>query len=64
MCLHVNRLLSKINEVVAPFELHLFILDEIGSDNLCQPAVCSSTRNGARNSRKPVVVDHDIGEDG
>jgi len=64
MCLHVNKFSLKINEVVAPFELHLFILDEIGTNNLCQPALCSSTQNGAGNSRKPLVVDHDIGEDG
>lgn len=64
MCLHASRFLSKVNEVVAPSELHLFILDEIGEHSLCQLAFCASTRNGVRNSRRPAMVDQDIGEDG
>lgn len=64
MCLHANRLSSKVHEVVAPSELHLFILDEIGEHSLCQLAFRASTHNGARCSRRSAVVDQVIGEDG
>lgn len=64
MCLHDNNLLSKVNEIVAPYELHLFVLDEIGQPNLGQSVLCAPTHYRAGNTRKPIVVDHDIGEDG
>lgn len=64
MCLHASNLFSKINELVAPYELHLFVLDEIGQQKLGQSVLRAPTHYGAGNTRKPIVVDHDIGEDG
>lgn len=60
MCLHVSKFLLKINEFVAPDELHLFVLDEIGDHNLSYTALCASMHTSARNSRNPVVVDQEI----
>lgn len=64
MCLHANKFLSKVDDTVAPYELHLFILDEIGQHYFSQSVLHAPTHYGASNTRKPVVVDHDIGEDG
>lgn len=64
MCLDANKSLSKANKTVALYELHLFILDEIGQHSFNQFVLHAPMHYGAGNTRKPIVVDHDIGEDG
>ena len=59
MCLFAENLLRGVNLFVAPFELPLFILDEIGYSVLH-----AQNPNGAQNLKKPAMLDHDIGDDG
>lgn len=59
MCVLAENLSREVYLFVAPFELPLFILDEIGDSVLHAQKL-----NGAQNLKKPVVIDHDIGDDG
>lgn len=64
MCLNADKLLPNINASVASAKLLLFILDEIGGRHDIQSPLHAQCHSGARNIRKDVVLDHDIGEDG
>lgn len=64
MCVTSEKQSSKANEIVAPHKLSLFILDEIGQYTNTQLVLCARMLDGVAISSKPVVVSHDIGDDG
>lgn len=55
MCVKIKKSSFKLNEIIAPHELPLFILDEIGEQALVQPILCEEMHTGA-------VLGPDIGE--
>lgn len=64
MCLHAKYFSSKVNDGVAPSELPLFILDEVGAQTYIQSMLHAKFHNGARNCQKAFVLDNDLVEDG
>lgn len=63
MCIHAKIILSKVNPAVAPSQLLPFILDEIKEAALRKPFLNVRLHSEAQNSN-PVVLGHDIGDDG
>ena len=55
MCVKIKKFSFKLNEIIAPHELPLFILDEIGEQAVVQPILCEEMHAGA-------VLGPDIGE--
>lgn len=64
MCLEVENHFSEVNEVLAPFELDFFILDE--NQRLIHSPLQFRTQIFcmSRNLRKRVMLKYDVCEDG
>lgn len=61
MCVNAKKFSSKLNEIVAPHELPLFILDEIGEQIYVQSVLHAQRHAGGSNTiRNLVVLDHDL----
>ncbi|KAL2539974.1 Uncharacterized protein Adt_00952 [Abeliophyllum distichum] len=64
MCLNVNTPISKACKIVSPPGPVLFILDGVGYTDHNTTMFCSQMRNGTKAFRLPVVLKHDLVEDG
>ncbi|KAL5709855.1 hypothetical protein ACHQM5_020492 [Ranunculus cassubicifolius] len=64
MCLSVKTSISEGNEVLAPLNIPLFILDECGDTSHNQSLVNPQLYNGFTLYKTPVVLEHDHCEDG
>ena len=64
MCLKVENHLSDVNEVVAPFELPLFVLNDNRHLTNSQVWFHALMPCVARNLREHVMSKHDVCEDG
>lgn len=64
MCFEAENLASEINEVVAHFELPLFIYDEIGVLTHSPICLCDQIPKAARNLREHILSKYDVCEDG
>ncbi|KAF8402516.1 hypothetical protein HHK36_010601 [Tetracentron sinense] len=64
MCVNADNSFSNVDEVVAPFELPFFVLDEIGHITYSTSLLCAQMLNRIVSYRNPVVLKHDLCEDG
>lgn len=63
MCIHTNIILAKVNPSLVLYRLLPFILDEIGEQALDKHILNARLHSEARNLN-PVLLGHDIGDDG